>query len=97
VGTPPDNLIVPWNKFTDVGDSGPFTYHWCRYMETHGKPDPSVKTSDTPFYMTFLDAANKKRTYAAYNHTAAALTVTFSDGGSLTVPPRQLATKTVSF
>jgi endoglucanase Acf2 len=95
VGTPPNNLIVPWNKFTDVGDSGPFTYHWCRYLETHGKPDPSVKTGDTPFYMTFLDAANRKRTYAAYNHTAAALTVTFSDGGSLTVPPHQLATKTV--
>ncbi|MBS2033488.1 hypothetical protein JST97_00760 [bacterium] len=96
VGTAPNNLIVPNDKFTDVGDSGVWTYHWCHYMETHGKPDPSVTTSDTPFYMSFVDTANNKRTYAAYNHTNGAMTVNFSDGGSLNVPAHQLASKTVT-
>ena len=94
-GTPPDNLIVPNDKFTDVGDSGIWTYHWIQYIKQHGKPDPTITSSDTPFYMTFVDTANGKKTYAAYNHTNAALTVNFSDGGSLSVPPHQLASKTV--
>lgn len=95
VGTPPDGLIVPNDKFTDVGDSGVWTYHWIQYLKQHGKPDPTIISSDTPFYMTFVDAPNNKRTYVAYNHTNAALTVNFSDGGSLSVPPHQIASKTV--
>ncbi len=92
-----DKLIVPHDKFTDIGDSGVFTYHFIRFMETHGKADPSVKATNTPFYMTFLDAANRKRTYAAYNATGAALTVTFDDGESFSVPARSTGTKTVAF
>jgi hypothetical protein len=90
------NGIVPNDKFTDVGDSGAFIYHLARYLQTHGTPDLSLKATDTPFFMTFVDAANKKRTYAAFNHSEAPRTLTFTDGTRLEdVPPRTLGTKVV--
>ncbi|WP_437794664.1 hypothetical protein [Sorangium sp. So ce693] len=39
--------IVPRDKLTDPGDSGVFVYHWGRYMQTHGTPDPWVKALKT--------------------------------------------------
>jgi hypothetical protein len=46
--------------------------------------------------MTFFNQTTNKRTYVAYNHTAAVRTVTFSDGRTVdNIPARSLGTKTV--
>jgi hypothetical protein len=47
-------------------------------------------TADTPLYAVFTK--NGVRTYVAANITAVPITVTFSDGRTLTVPAGQTAT-----
>ena len=89
--------IVPHDKLTDIGDSGVFIYHFVRYMQTFGRPDPWVTATNTPFYMTFLDPDTGDRTYVAFNHTDAVATVTFSDGGMIEdIPARTVGSVTVS-
>ncbi len=90
------NGIVPNDKLTDVGDSGVFIYHLARYIQTHGKPDLWLKATNTPFFMTFVNPANRRRTYVAFNPSEAPRTLTFTDGTRLEdVPPRSLGTKVV--
>lgn len=90
------NGIVPNDKLTDVGDSGAFIYHLTRYLQTHGTPDLWLKATDTPFFMTFVDTARRKRTYAAFNPSSSPRTLTFTDGVCLEdVPPLSLGTKIV--
>ncbi|MCG6877975.1 MAG: hypothetical protein LJE96_02295 [Deltaproteobacteria bacterium] len=90
------NGIIPWDKLTDPGDSGVFVYHFVRYLQTHGRPDPWVTATNSPFFMTFYDAVKGERTYVGYNYTDSPLTVTFSDGGTLeNVPAHSMAEKTI--
>ena len=57
-------------------------------LKEMGTPDFSV-TADTPLYAVFKDARDV-RTYLAYNARDTALTVKFSSGKVLTVPPHAL-------
>ncbi len=85
--------IVPNDKLTDIGDSGVFIYSMVRYLQTHGQPDPWVRATNTPFFMTFLDRDSGARTYVGYNHTSTPLTITFSDSTSIDdVAPGELGT-----
>jgi len=59
-------------------------------LQRMGTADLTV-TADTPLYSVFRSAAG--RTYLAYNAGAAPITVTFSDGIKLAVPPHALAHK----
>ncbi|WP_345576618.1 glycosyl hydrolase [Streptomyces prasinosporus] len=75
----------------EQGESKAHTYHWITTLDALGAPDPSV-TGDLPTSAVFT--RNGTRTYAAHNHGSTARTVTFSDGGKLTVPARSTATGT---
>lgn len=75
----------------EQGESKAHTYHWISTLDTLGAPDASV-SGDIPTSAVFTKGT--VRTYAAHNHTSTARTVTFSDGGKLTVPARSTATGT---
>ena len=77
------------NYAIEGGESRAHTYHWIYNIDTLGRVDPTV-TADTPSYAVFVK--NGKRNYIAYNYSATATTVTFSDGIKLAVPARSLAT-----
>ncbi|MFI9817886.1 glycosyl hydrolase [Saccharothrix variisporea] len=67
----------------ESGDSRAHAYHWLTSLNTYGTPDTSV-TANTPTHAVL--SKNGARTYVAYNPTASAVTVTFSDGQTLAVP-----------
>ncbi len=79
----------------EFGNSLAYTYHWLNELRALGSVDASV-TADTPLYAVFKKGA--KRSYVAYNSHTAAVVVRFSDGATLSVPPRslQLSTRTVT-
>lgn len=84
--------IRPNDKWTDIGDSGVYTFHFIRYLQKHGQPDFSVRATNTPFFQVLKKGASK--TYLAYNAGASPLTVTFTDGTSFDVPARSLGSTT---
>jgi len=87
------NIVV--DLVTDPGDTGAAVYHFSRYLETHGKPDPFTYTGDTPYYMTFEDSSGTK-TYVAYNPDDTAKDISFNDGTVIgSVPAKELKTKIV--
>ncbi|MGK5447598.1 glycosyl hydrolase [Streptomyces radiopugnans] len=75
----------------EAGESKAHTYHWVTTLDAIGAPDTSV-TADSPTAAVFTK--NGTRTYVAHNHSGSAATVTFSDGGKLSVPARSTATGT---
>jgi endoglucanase Acf2 len=64
------------------GTTTAFLYHWLYSLRRFGLVDPSV-TADTPLHAVFRNGS--ERTYAAYNATARAADVAFSDGYTLHV------------
>ncbi|MFF5503421.1 glycosyl hydrolase [Streptomyces roseolus] len=77
------------NYTPEAGETRAHTYHWLTTLDALGAPDASV-TGSIPTSAVFLKGT--ERTYAAHNHGSAPITVTFSDGKSLTVPARSTAT-----
>ncbi|WP_443076437.1 glycosyl hydrolase [Streptomyces sp. TRM 70361] len=75
----------------EAGETKAHTYHWIATLDALGAPDTSV-TADSPTAAVFTK--NGTRTYAAHNYSDTAKTVTFSDGGRLTVPARSTAAGT---
>ncbi|WP_348652605.1 glycosyl hydrolase [Streptomyces sp. WMMC500] len=75
----------------EAGESWAHVYHWIHTLAATGPPDTAV-TADSPTAAVFANGSTK--TYAAHNYGAAEQTVTFSDGKTLTVPPRSSATET---
>ncbi len=73
----------------EEGESRAHTYHWIRNLAALGTVDNSV-TADHPLARAFV--SNGARTYVAANLTASAITVTFSNGVALNVPPGQTVT-----
>ncbi|MEM1095417.1 MAG: glycosyl hydrolase [Bacteroidota bacterium] len=71
------------------GESRAHTMHWLYNMAAMGRIDPTV-TADVATYSVFRDADGVP-TYVAFNAGDAARTVTFSDGFTLDVPARSLA------
>ncbi|MCK9425778.1 MAG: glycosyl hydrolase [Ignavibacteriaceae bacterium] len=67
------------------GETKAHTYHWLCNLKKMGKPDFSV-IADLPTYSVFKNAAGEK-TYTAYNPASDSVSVHFSDGYSLAVPP----------
>ncbi|MEU8351805.1 glycosyl hydrolase, partial [Streptomyces sp. NPDC048845] len=92
----PDAAEAAWaaqgGSYTpEQGETRAHTYHWIATLGSLGAPDPGV-TADSPTAAVF--SRDGTRTYAAHNFTDAPRTVTFSDGGELTVPARSTATGT---
>ncbi len=77
------------NRSLKFGISDAQTYYWLHSMNALGKVDATV-TANYPIAASFLK--NGQKTYVAHNYSNAPITVTFSDGGSLTVPARSMAT-----
>ncbi|MGD0090547.1 MAG: glycosyl hydrolase [Planctomycetota bacterium] len=71
------------------GNTHAFMYHWIYTLNNLGLNDAGV-TSDYPVVNVFKK--DGKKTYAAYNYKSAPLTVTFSDGVKMVVPPKALLT-----
>ncbi|HEX6497658.1 MAG TPA: glycosyl hydrolase [Micromonosporaceae bacterium] len=74
---------------SEEGESKAHTFHWIDNLNALGTVDTSV-TANHPLAKVF--SRNGARTYVAANITAAPLTVTFSDGTTLTVPAGKTAT-----
>ncbi|MGW7412347.1 glycosyl hydrolase [Streptomyces sp. NPDC054863] len=92
----PASAYAKWNtaggNYTpEQGESKAHTYHWLRTLDALGAPDMSV-SGDLP--TSAVLTKNGIRTYTAHNHATTARTVTFSDGRTLSVPPRSTATAT---
>ncbi|MFC7081249.1 glycosyl hydrolase [Halorussus caseinilyticus] len=79
------------NYTPEAGETKAHTYHWIYNIDAMGNPDPSV-TADYPLAYAFDDGT--ETTYVAYNGEDASITVTFSDGTSLSVPANSMATST---
>ena len=78
----------------EFGNSRALTHTWVRALAQYGNVDASV-TADVPTYAVFKQPGKDGvRGYVAFNPTDAPVTVTFSDGFKLDVPPNALAQKT---
>ena len=71
------------------GISDAQTYHWLHAMNALGKVDPAI-TADYPIAVAFDN--NGTKTYVAHNYSDTPITVSFSDGFTLSVPENTMAT-----
>lgn len=90
-----DRAISLYNAYPErglkFGISTAQTYQWLHSMAELGQPDRTI-TADYPIAAAF--EKNGRMTYVAHNYSASPRTVTFSDGGTLTVPANSMATST---
>lgn len=93
--TDPAKALQFYNNCTQYdkkfGDSEAHTYQWVHALAQYGKPDQTA-TANSPFACVFDNYG--ARTYVAQNYGSTEQTVTFSDGYSMTVPPRSLYSET---
>ncbi|MBL8302114.1 MAG: hypothetical protein JNM26_05015 [Ideonella sp.] len=87
----PAAALQAWNRWgaVELGDSRTHTLHFLLSLAELGAPDTSI-TADTTLYQVFK-RPDGKRSYLAFNAGKAPLTVRFSDGRQLEVPPGRLA------
>jgi endoglucanase Acf2 len=73
-----------WESSNNQDNEWSFTipYHFIAGLNALGLPDPSVKSTNHPFFRVFLK--DNVRTYAAYNPTSVPIDVHFSDGTTVT-------------
>lgn len=76
------------------GESRAHTMHWLFNLKKMGQVETTI-FADTPTYAVFRDGAGDL-TYVAYNAGSQDRLVTFTDGFSMTVGPRELASATTS-
>ncbi|WP_034609562.1 glycosyl hydrolase [Cellulomonas sp. URHD0024] len=72
----------------EEGESKAHTFYWLKNLSGLGTVDRSV-TANTPLHAVFVK--NGVRTYEAANMSASPITVTFSNGVTLAVPARSVA------
>ncbi|NKY38333.1 carbohydrate-binding protein [Cellulomonas septica] len=75
----------------EEGESRAHTFYWLKNLSVLGTVDRSV-TANTPLHAVFVK--NGTRTYQAANMGSSAITVTFSNGVTLSVPARSVASTT---
>jgi endoglucanase Acf2/PKD repeat protein len=76
------------------GESRAHTYHWLYNLKKMGQVETGI-LADIPTYSVFRDAVGDL-TYVAYNSGPTARVVTFTDGFSMTVEPKQMKTHSTS-
>ena len=86
----PAAALARWDPFgsVELGDTRTHTLHWMLSLQGMGTPDFDV-TADTTLFGVFK-RPDGQRTYLAYNAGKAPITVTFSDGKSMSVAPSSL-------
>lgn len=77
----------------EEGESRAHTFYWLKNLSVLGTVDRSV-TANTPLHAVFVK--NGVRTYQAANMTGSAITVTFSNGVTLAVPARSVASSSAT-
>jgi endo-1,3(4)-beta-glucanase len=77
------------NREIKFGESDANTYNWIHAFNSAGIVDASI-TANYPIAVVFNKAGNK--TYVAHNYGSTAVTVTYSDGFSMSVPARTMKT-----
>lgn len=89
--TDPIKALAQWERWgsVELGDSRSHALHMLLSLQQMGTPDFSVH-ADHPLHAVFR-RADGKRHHLAFNASAQTQTVRFSDGVTLTVPPRSLA------
>ncbi len=91
--TDPQSAVNLYNAYTSrnlkFGISDAQTYHWLHSMNAMGPVDASI-TSNHPISATFKK--NNVVTYVAHNYSSSPITVTFSNGVTLPVPAKSMAT-----
>lgn len=91
--TNPAKAIELYDSYPDrglkFGVSDAQTYYWLHSMNALGNVDASI-TADYPLAVAFKKG--EVLTYTAHNYGSAPLSVTFSDGYSLQVPPNKMVT-----
>ena len=82
--------LAMWDRWgaVELGDTRSHTLAWMLGLQAMGTPDFDV-LADTPLYSVFRQV-DGRMTYLAYNAGSAPITVKFSDGKVLTVPPHGL-------
>jgi endoglucanase Acf2 len=70
------------------GETKAHTYHWLSNMKKMGQLDITV-TADLPTYSVLKNSAGEK-TYVAYNPASDSVSVHYSDGYTLKVPPKRM-------
>lgn len=89
----PSEAIKLYNSYPDrslkFGISEAHTYHWLHAMNALGRVDASV-TADYPIAAAFRKGNDL--IYVANNYSADTITVHFSTGFNLVVPPRKMTT-----
>jgi len=80
----------------EPGNTRAFMEHWVGTLDKLGRIDPTTTTAH-PFANVFVrdDGNDKKKTYTAYNFHSQPISVTFSDGVSLSVAAESLAVKSI--
>ncbi|ADV65794.1 glycosyl hydrolase [Deinococcus maricopensis] len=73
----------------EEGESKAHTYHWIHNLNAMGRLDTGV-TGNIPTSVVFNKAGT--RTYVAYNPSGSTITVTFTDGKTMSVAPRTVGT-----
>jgi endoglucanase Acf2 len=86
----PSAGLKQWNRWgaVEFGDTRSHALHWLMSLNEMGVPDLTV-SADTALYSVFR-RADGTRTYLAFNAKKQALTVRFSTGKVLQVPPGKL-------
>jgi hypothetical protein len=91
----PADALTFYNSAPNLGGkfgaSQAMTYQWIHALSALGTPDPKVY-GDYPFSTTFRNGTTE--TYAVYNYTNQAKTITFSDGFSMVAAANTLTTAT---
>ncbi|RED94385.1 glycosyl hydrolase [Marinoscillum furvescens] len=89
----PAQALSLYNSYTDrnikFGISDAQTYHWLHTMNAMGQVAELV-TANYPIAAVFQK--NGTKTYVAHNYGSSAITVSFSDGYTMTVPAGETAT-----
>jgi endoglucanase Acf2 len=89
----PRQALAAWQstRYVFDGESRAHEFAWLQSMAALGRVDQSV-TADTPFYAVFRSETGQ-RSHIAFNPGRAPLTVHFSDGFSLSLGPRTMASE----
>jgi endoglucanase Acf2 len=79
-------------SFVFDGESRAHEYYWLTQLQSLGNTDEAV-TANTPLYRVFKNPSTGTVTHAAFNPGTSALSVTFSDGKTLSVPAGSMASE----
>jgi uncharacterized protein YjdB/endoglucanase Acf2 len=77
------------NREIKFGESDANTYNWIHAFNGAGRVDATI-TANHPLAVVFNKGGVK--TYVAHNYSASAITVSYSDGFSMSVPARTMKT-----